>query len=97
MKIGRDPEADVARVRAVRKAIGDDAQLFVDANGAYGVKEALQQARRFAEEDVSWFEEPVSSDHLDDLRFIRAQTPGMEIAADDRCADLPPVRGDPSG
>ena len=81
MKIGRDPEADVARVRAVRKAIGDGAQLFVDANGAYDVKEALQQARRFAEENVSWFEEPVSSDHLDDLRFIRAQTPGMEIAA----------------
>jgi len=81
MKIGRDPEADVARVRAVRKAIGDDAQLFVDANGAYDVKEALRQAGRFAEYDVTWFEEPVSSDHLDALHFIREQTPSMDIAA----------------
>jgi L-alanine-DL-glutamate epimerase-like enolase superfamily enzyme len=81
MKIGRDPDADVARVRAVRQAIGDDAQLFVDANGAYGVKEALRQAERFAQERVTWFEEPVSSDHLDDLRFIRERTTKMEIAA----------------
>src|SRR5262249_2985502 len=34
MKIGRDPAADVARVRAVREAIGGGVQLFVDANGA---------------------------------------------------------------
>ncbi len=81
MKIGRDPVADVARVRAVRAAIGGDAQLFVDANGAYAVKEAVRQAGRFAESDVTWFEEPVSSDHLVDLRFIRERTPQMEIAA----------------
>jgi L-alanine-DL-glutamate epimerase-like enolase superfamily enzyme len=81
MKIGRDPDKDVARVRAVRKAIGNDAQLFVDANGAYHTKEALRQARRFAEEGVTWFEEPVSSDHLDELHFIREQTPSMDIAA----------------
>ena len=68
-------------MRAVRKAIGNDAQLFVDANGAYGVKEALRQAEAVREEDVTWFEEPVSSDHLDELRFIREQTPSIEIAA----------------
>ncbi len=38
MKIGRDPKADIERVAAAaRRAIGDDAELFVDANGAYGV------------------------------------------------------------
>ena len=81
MKVGSDPERDVERVAAAREAIGD-AALFVDANGAYARKQALLFARRFDEFDVSWFEEPVSSDDLDGLRFLRQRIPaGMEIAA----------------
>jgi len=82
MKIGRDPEADVARVRAAREAVGPDVELFVDANGAYCQKQALQQAEAFAELGVKWFEEPVSSDDLDGLHLIRNRAPaGLEIAA----------------
>ena len=64
MKIGRDPQADLQRVRAARKAIGSEVALFVDANGAYSRKQALEQAEKFAELDVKWFEEPVSADDL---------------------------------
>jgi L-alanine-DL-glutamate epimerase-like enolase superfamily enzyme len=82
MKIGRDPVADVARVRLARAAIGDAVALFVDANGAYSRAEALAQAVRFAEQRVTWFEEPVSSDDLEGLRFLRDRAPaGMAIAA----------------
>jgi L-alanine-DL-glutamate epimerase-like enolase superfamily enzyme len=82
MKIGRDPRADRARVAAARRAIGADVQLFVDANGAYDRKQALAQAQLFAASDVSWFEEPVSSDDLDGLRLLRDRVPAeMEIAA----------------
>ena len=82
MKIGRDPEADRARVRAARQAIGDKVDLFVDANGAYERKQALAQAAAFANERVCWFEEPVSSDDLDGLHLIRNRAPdGMAIAA----------------
>src|SRR5437763_2251249 len=82
MKVGRDAEADVKRVRAAREAIGPDAELFVDANGAYSRKQALKQAEAFAEMDVKWFEEPVSSDDLSGLHLIRNRAPaGMEIAA----------------
>ena len=49
MKIGRDRSADSHRVRAARQAIGNEAQLFVDANGAYSRKEALGSARDFAD------------------------------------------------
>ena len=41
MKIGRDPAADVDRVRAAREAIGREVDLYVDANGAYSRKQAL--------------------------------------------------------
>lgn len=90
MKVGRDPVADIERVKAARKAVGRDAQLFVDANGAYSRKLALLQAERFAQFDVSWFEEPVSSDDLDGLRLLRDRAPaGMEIAAGEYGYDLP--------
>jgi len=82
MKIGRDARADMDRVRAARQAIGADAELFVDANGAYDRKQALERAEKFAELDVRWFEEPVSSDDLQGLRLVRDRAPaGMEIAA----------------
>lgn len=82
MKIGRDAEADVTRVQKVRKAIGNSVELFVDANGAYTRKQALEQAHVFADLGVSWFEEPVSSDDLEGLRLIRDDgPPGMNIAA----------------
>jgi L-alanine-DL-glutamate epimerase-like enolase superfamily enzyme len=48
MKIGRDANADRERVRAARQAIGDQRELFVDANGAYTVKQAISQADDFA-------------------------------------------------
>ncbi len=82
MKIGRDAAADLERVRIARDAIGRDTRLFVDANGAYSRKQALKQADSFVKSNVSWFEEPVSSDDLEGLRLIRDRAPsGMDIAA----------------
>lgn len=82
MKVGGEPAADLERVQTARHAIGADVELFVDANGAYSVQDALEWARRFAEVDVTYFEEPVSSDDLDGLRRVRDGAPsGMDIAA----------------
>lgn len=82
MKVGSAPGADPERVKIARDSIGEDTELFVDANGAYGARQALRMAEIFREQRVSWFEEPVSSDHLDQLRFVRERTPvGMEVAA----------------
>jgi L-alanine-DL-glutamate epimerase-like enolase superfamily enzyme len=83
MKVGSHPDDDPRRVRVARGAIGEETELFVDANGAYSRKQALELADVFrAECDVSWFEEPVSSDDLPGLRLIRDRAPaGMEVAA----------------
>jgi len=80
MKIGRG--RDVERVRVAREAIGSDAELYVDANGAYAPKQALRLASAFAESEVTWFEEPVSSRNIEGLRLVRASAPaGMDVAA----------------
>ena len=82
MKVGSKPADDMERVRAARKAIGNRRELFVDANGAYRRKQALDFAQEFAAYDVRWFEEPVSSDDLEGLRLIRDRAPAtMDIAA----------------
>ncbi len=82
MKVGTAAERDPARVRAARAVIGD-AELFVDANGGYTRKQALALAEQFREQaQVSWFEEPVSSEDLEGLRLLRDRAPaGMAIAA----------------
>jgi L-alanine-DL-glutamate epimerase-like enolase superfamily enzyme len=81
MKIGSEPARDPQRVAGARDAIGD-AGLFVDANGAFSAKQALALAERVAEYEVTWFEEPVSSDDVDGLALMRARAPaGMDIAA----------------
>ncbi|HEY6522259.1 MAG TPA: enolase C-terminal domain-like protein [Solirubrobacteraceae bacterium] len=82
MKVGRQADEDPARVRAARAAIGEDAELFVDANGAYSRTQALALAHTYREVGVTWFEEPVSSNDLDGLRQLRERAPaGMAITA----------------
>jgi L-alanine-DL-glutamate epimerase-like enolase superfamily enzyme len=82
MKVGRDPGNDAKRVAAAREAIGNETALLVDANGAYERRQSLQMAEKFAQLGVVWFEEPVSSDDLEGLAWIRDQCcPELEIAA----------------
>ncbi|MFL5895959.1 MAG: enolase C-terminal domain-like protein [Thermoleophilaceae bacterium] len=90
IKVGRDPDADPARLDAAREAIGDDVELMVDANGAFDRKHALAWAWRYASDwGVTYFEEPVSSEDLEGLRLVRDQgPPGMAIAAGEYAWDL---------
>jgi L-alanine-DL-glutamate epimerase-like enolase superfamily enzyme len=86
MKIGAEwgtrVDEDVRRVGLAREAIGPQSELFVDANGAYSASQAIGQAERFAEYGVTYFEEPVSSDHREQLAHVRRRPPaGMALAA----------------
>jgi len=75
MKVGAVPiREDVARVKAVREAIGPDVQLLIDANCAYRHHQAIALAKRVEEFDVYWFEEPVAPDDYDGHRKVAAAT-----------------------
>ncbi|MFI6012401.1 enolase C-terminal domain-like protein [Streptomyces sp. NPDC051243] len=92
IKIGEDRGGavlrDMARVRAARQVIGPEAELYVDANGAYSRKQAVRVGRALAEHGVGWFEEPVSSDDLTGLRLVRDTLP-CDVAAGEYGYDLP--------
>ena len=72
LKVGYGLERDEIYVRAIRKAIGDDIALMVDANHAYNAFEAIRLAHILAEYDVYWFEEPVVPEDLDGYEEVRA-------------------------
>jgi L-alanine-DL-glutamate epimerase-like enolase superfamily enzyme len=84
MKIGGPSEDwDVARVRAVRKAIGPDIGLRIDANQALTVERALRTAQRLEECRLDWFEEPLPrADLAGYARLTAALT--VPIAAGER-------------
>ncbi len=62
---------DLERVALVRRAVGDDVEVFVDANGGYDAQQAVRVGRRLDDLGVVWFEEPVSSDDHVGLRRVR--------------------------
>jgi D-galactarolactone cycloisomerase len=72
LKIGFGIEADVRATRAVRRAIGDDVTLMVDANEAYDAVAAIRLGRMIEEYDIAWFEEPVPPEDLDGYRAVKA-------------------------
>jgi L-alanine-DL-glutamate epimerase-like enolase superfamily enzyme len=77
IKIGEDwggnEQRDLQRVALAREIIGPDAELYVDANGAFTTGQAVRVARQMESCGVSWFEEPVSSQDLAGLAAVRGQ------------------------
>jgi len=84
---GGAPERDLARIAQARDAVGRDVELFVDANGGYGRKQAVRVLEAASDCDVHWFEEPVSSDDLVGLRQVRDAV-RADVAAGEYGCDL---------
>ncbi|RQZ97763.1 enolase C-terminal domain-like protein [Burkholderia cepacia] len=82
IKVGANDVRDPSRVRAARDALGPRVDLFVDANGAYAPRTAVEFAQAAADYGIRWFEEPVSSDDVAGLRFVREHVGArVDIAA----------------
>jgi L-alanine-DL-glutamate epimerase-like enolase superfamily enzyme len=77
---GSNEQRDLDRVRLTRTVVGPDVEVFVDANGGYTPAQAVRVGHALAELDVRWFEEPVSSEDIAGLRFVRDHAP-IEVAA----------------
>ncbi|WP_020659580.1 enolase C-terminal domain-like protein [Amycolatopsis benzoatilytica] len=85
---GSHVSRDLSRVRLARETVGDDTELFVDANGGYSIGQARRITGPLREFGVTWFEEPVSSDDLAGLAQLRSPD-GPDIAAGEYGYDLP--------
>ena len=75
IKVGRDSlYEDIARIFAVRKAIGQEPYLMIDANMKWNAREAIQLACRIEEADIFWFEEPIEADDVVSHVELREKT-----------------------
>ncbi len=80
IKVGQPKLADdVARVRAIRKLIGDEITFMVDANYSLTREQAIAAARAFADHDIYWFEEPIDPDDYAGYAEVSRAT-GMPLA-----------------
>ncbi|PYM18352.1 MAG: uroporphyrinogen decarboxylase [Candidatus Rokuibacteriota bacterium] len=88
MKVGRPSlHDDVERVRAMRKHLGRDFPLMVDANMKWSVDDAIRAARALAEFEPVWLEEPTIPDDLPGhVRIVREG--GLPIAAGENLRTL---------
>jgi L-alanine-DL-glutamate epimerase-like enolase superfamily enzyme len=64
IKVGRHPQDDVSRLKAVRNAVGDDFEIMVDGNQGAAVDEAIRRARLYEPFDLGWYEEPLPAEDL---------------------------------
>jgi L-alanine-DL-glutamate epimerase-like enolase superfamily enzyme len=71
VKVGMDPESDIARVRAVREAIGKQIKLGVDANGGWSAQDAVKTIAWLREFDIYFAEQPVSPEDVAVMADIR--------------------------
>jgi L-alanine-DL-glutamate epimerase-like enolase superfamily enzyme len=66
VKVGQPHVAeDIARPAAVRRALGPDFEIMIDANQCFTVSEAIRRARAFEQFDLAWFEEPTPAEDID--------------------------------
>ena len=73
MRLGSpEPATDIARVRAVRTAIGPKIKLMADANQGLTESQAIRLGRALEEFDLTWFEEPLPAWDLDGLARVAA-------------------------
>jgi L-alanine-DL-glutamate epimerase-like enolase superfamily enzyme len=82
VKVGIDPDQDVARVRAVRERIGAKIKLGVDANGGWSPAAALKTIERLREYDIAFVEQPVAPEDVMHMAEIRRQI-GIPVIADE--------------
>lgn len=84
-KVGSDaPEVDLKRLREVRKRIGAEPRLRLDANGAWDRDTAQTCLEIFACLDIEMLEQPVCADALEAMQWLTAHSP-IPIFADEAC------------
>jgi L-alanine-DL-glutamate epimerase-like enolase superfamily enzyme len=84
IKVGSpDWKTDVERLKQVRKAVGDEINIMMDANQGMQLPEAIQLARKAVEMNIYWFEEPLHHQNFDGYKSLKEQT-GISLAMGER-------------
>lgn len=84
IKLGEDAESDLARMTAIRKAVGEEITLRVDANQGWNVKDSIWIEEQFRKLHIELIEQPVRDSDYEGMARITAASQ-IPIAADESC------------
>lgn len=84
IKLGKEAQKDVMRMKAIRKAIGEEIVLRIDANQGWNYEDALFALREMDRLDIQFCEQPMRTWYDDYLPLLRSQSP-IRIMADESC------------
>ncbi len=87
VKVGNGIDADVARLIAIREAVGPRFKLRIDANAGYDADTSIALARRVESLELELFEQPVPADDLAGMVRVRRACPFLPIMADESVVD----------
>ncbi len=82
IKVGQDPDMDIARLEAIRDAIGYGKEISIDANQGWTVPQAISALKRMEKYKIQYVEQPVAAWDLAGLRAVRRMSP-IPIMADE--------------
>ena len=85
-KVGTNIADDIARVKAIREAVGDDVKIRLDANQGWHAREAVELLKRLNEYDIELVEQPVRRFDFEGLKYVTANSP-VPVMADESCWD----------
>jgi L-alanine-DL-glutamate epimerase-like enolase superfamily enzyme len=88
---GPSLDEDASRVAHLRKCVGGEVSIRLDANTVYDLESALAALDRFAIHDIEYLEQPLPIDELDAMARLRAKSP-IRIAADEAATSKQSVR-----
>ena len=86
VKLGKNGETDVERIKAIRNAVGSTIPLRIDANQGWQVEEAISTLNKLAEYDIQHCEEPIPRWAFMELPRVRKSSP-IPIMSDESCGD----------
>jgi L-Ala-D/L-Glu epimerase len=86
VKVGTHSATDVERVKAVRKMVGNDVALTIDANGGWNYEEAVWALTQLKDMDIDIVEQPLPRKNFSQLKKLRNEL-GIRILADESCFD----------
>jgi len=84
IKLGKDANEDVTRMKAIRKAVGEEIVLRIDANQGWEYEEALYALKEMDRLNIQFCEQPMRTWYDDYLPLLRSQSP-IRIMADESC------------
>lgn len=86
IKLGKNGETDVLRIKAIREAVGNEIPLRIDANQGWNVEEAITTLKALGQFDIQHCEEPIPRWAFMNLPRVRKESP-IPIMSDESCGD----------